>query len=149
MNWLLLVSIWTHALHIVCAYVTVVLGFATHSIISGTDSNAEDCLEDDHYDSLSHCSDFEEFLAKYSNYITWLLSYHAFEKCEVLILLYDIYYLEFWNTQKLLFGHLRTHMLLSNFLRIYDSVYLFIYDDLLMGAVLKKFLKVYLPLYNK
>ena len=67
MNWLLIVSIRMHALHIVCAYVAVVLGFAAHSIISGSDSNAEDCFEDDRYDSLGYGSDFEEFLAECSN----------------------------------------------------------------------------------
>ena len=40
MNWLLLVSIRARALHIVCACVTVVLGFAAHSFISGTDFDA-------------------------------------------------------------------------------------------------------------
>ena len=29
-----------------------VLGFAAHSIISGTDSDAGDCSEDDRYDSM-------------------------------------------------------------------------------------------------
>ena len=67
MNWLLLVSIRTCILHIVCACVTVVLGFAAHSIISGTDSNADDCYEDDRYDGLDYCSDFEEFLAECSD----------------------------------------------------------------------------------
>ena len=67
MNWLLIVRLRTHAFHIVCACVTVVLGFAAHSIISGTDSDAEDCLEDDRYDSLGYSSDFEEFLAECSN----------------------------------------------------------------------------------
>ena len=46
-----------------CACVTVVLGFAAHSIISGTDSDTEDCFKDDRYDSLGYDSDFEEFLA--------------------------------------------------------------------------------------
>ena len=64
MNWLLLVSIRTRALHIVCACVTVVLGFAAHSIILGTDSDAEHCFEDDRYDSLGYGSYFKEFLAK-------------------------------------------------------------------------------------
>ena len=67
MNWLLLVSISTRALHIVCACVTVVLGFTAHSIISGTDSDAGDCSEDDRYDSLGYGSDFEEFLAECSD----------------------------------------------------------------------------------
>ena len=67
MNWLLLVSIRTRALHIVCACVTVVLGFAAHSIISGTDSDAEDCTKDDHYDSLGYGSNFKEFLTEYSD----------------------------------------------------------------------------------
>ena len=67
MNWLLLVSICTHALHIVCACVTVVLGFAAHSIISGTNSDTEDCSEDDRYDSLGYSLDFGEFLAKCSD----------------------------------------------------------------------------------
>ena len=67
MNWLLFVSIRAHALHIVCACVTIVLGFAAHSIISGTDSDVEDCFEDDHYDSLGYGFDFEEFLAECSD----------------------------------------------------------------------------------
>ena len=67
MNWLLLVSIRTSALHIVCACVTVVLGFAAHSIISGTDSDTEDCSEDDRCDSLGYSSKFEEFLVEYSD----------------------------------------------------------------------------------
>ena len=67
MNWLLLISIRMHALHIVCGCVTVVLGFAAHSIISGTDSDAKDCFEDDRYDSLGYGSNFEEFLAKCSD----------------------------------------------------------------------------------
>ena len=67
MNWLLLVSLRAHALHIVCACVTVVLGFAAHSIISGTDSDAGDCSEDDRYDSMGYGSDFEEFLAECSD----------------------------------------------------------------------------------
>ena len=67
MNWLLIVSIRTHALHIVCACVIIVLDFAAHSIISGTDSDAADCFEDDRYDSLGYDSDFEEFLAECSN----------------------------------------------------------------------------------
>ena len=67
MNWLLLVSIRTRALHIVCACITVVLSFTDHSIISGTDSDVEDCFEDDRYDSLGYGSDFEEFLAKCSD----------------------------------------------------------------------------------
>ena len=67
MNWLLLVSIRTRALHIVCACVTVVLGFTAHSIISGTDSDAGDCSEDDRYDSLGYRLDFEEFFAECSD----------------------------------------------------------------------------------
>ena len=67
MNWLLLVSIQTRALHIVCACVIVVLGFAAHSIISGTDSIAGDCSEDDRYDSMGYGSYFEEFLAECSD----------------------------------------------------------------------------------
>ena len=67
MNWLLLVSIRTRALHIMCACVIVVLGFTAHSIISSFDSDAEDCSEDDRYDSLGYGSDFEEFLAECSN----------------------------------------------------------------------------------
>ena len=67
MNWLLLVSLRARALHIVCACVTVVLGFAAHYIISGTDSDAEDYSEDDRYDSLGYGSDFEEFLAECSD----------------------------------------------------------------------------------
>ena len=67
MNWLLLVSIRARALHIVCACVTVALGFAAHSIISGIDSDAEDCFKDDRYDSLGYSSDFEEFLTEYSD----------------------------------------------------------------------------------
>ena len=67
MNWLLLVSIRTRALHIVCACVTVVLGFAAHSIISGTDFDTGDWLEDDRYDSMGYGSDFEEFLAECSD----------------------------------------------------------------------------------
>ena len=67
MNWLLLVSIRAHALRIVCAYVTVVLGFTAHFIISGTDSDAGDCSEDDRYDSMGYGSDFEEFLAECSD----------------------------------------------------------------------------------
>ena len=54
-------------MHYVCAYVTVVLGFAAHSIISGTDSDAEDCSEDDRYDGLGYGSDFEEFLVECSD----------------------------------------------------------------------------------
>ena len=49
-----------------CACVIVVLGFAAHSIISGTDSNARDCSEDNRYDSMGDGSDFEEFLAECS-----------------------------------------------------------------------------------
>ena len=67
MNWLLFVRIRARALHIVCSCVTVVLGFAAHSIISGTDSDAGDCSEDDRYNSLGYGSDFEEFLAEYSD----------------------------------------------------------------------------------
>ena len=67
MNWLLLISIRTHVLHIVCACVTVVLEFVAHFIISGTDSDAKDCLEADRYDSLGYGSDFEEFLAECSD----------------------------------------------------------------------------------
>ena len=67
MNWLLLVCIRTRALHIMCASVTVVLGFTAHSIISGTYSDAKDCFEDDHYNSLGYSSDFEEFLIECSN----------------------------------------------------------------------------------
>ena len=67
MNWLLLVSIRTHALHIMCACVTIILGFAAHSIISGTDLDTEDCLEDDRYDGMGYESDFEEFLAECSD----------------------------------------------------------------------------------
>ena len=63
----MLVSIRTRALHIVCACVTVVLSFAAHSIISGTDSDAGDYFEDDHYNSLGYGSDFEEFLAECSD----------------------------------------------------------------------------------
>ena len=66
MNWLLLVSIRTCALHIMCACVTVILGFAVHSIISGTDSDAGDCSEDDRYDSMGYSSNFEEFFAECS-----------------------------------------------------------------------------------
>ena len=64
MNCLLLDSIRMHALHIVCACVTIVLSFAAHSIILGTDSDTEDCLEDDRYDSMGYGSDFEEFLVE-------------------------------------------------------------------------------------
>ena len=67
MNWLLLVSIQTDVLHIVCACVTVVLGFTAHSIISGTDSDAEDCSEDYRYDNMGYGSDFEEFPAECSD----------------------------------------------------------------------------------
>ena len=67
MNWLLFVRIRARALHIVCACVTVVVGFAAHSIISSTDSDAGDCSEDDRYDSLGYGSDFEEFLAECSD----------------------------------------------------------------------------------
>ena len=67
MNWLLLVSIRTCALHIMCACVTVVLGFAAHSIISGIDSDTEVCSEDDRYDSLGYGSNFEEFFAEWSD----------------------------------------------------------------------------------
>ena len=67
MNWLLLVSIRMCALHIVCACVTVVLGFIAHSIILGTVFEAEDCFKDDRYDSLGYGSDFEEFFAKCSD----------------------------------------------------------------------------------
>ena len=67
MNWLLLVNICARALHIVCACVTVVLGFAAHSIISDTDSDVGDCSEDDRYDSLGYGSDFEEFLTECSD----------------------------------------------------------------------------------
>ena len=62
MNWLLLVSICARALHIVCSCVTFVLGFAAHSIISGTDSDDED-----RYDSLGYGLDFEEFFDDHSN----------------------------------------------------------------------------------
>ena len=50
-----------------CACVTVVLGFTAHSIILGTDSDAEDEVPDDEdqYDSLGYGSDFEEFLEDY------------------------------------------------------------------------------------
>ena len=64
---MLLVSIRAHALHIVCVYVTVVLGFAAHFIISGTDSDAGDCSKDDRYDSLGYGSDFEEYLTECSD----------------------------------------------------------------------------------
>ena len=67
MNWLLFVRLQAHALHYMCACVTIVLGFAAHSIISGTDSDAGDCSEDDRYDSLGYGSDFEEFLAECSD----------------------------------------------------------------------------------
>ena len=50
-----------------CACVTIVLGFAAHSIILGTNSDAEDCSEDDRYDSMGYESDFEEFLTKCSD----------------------------------------------------------------------------------
>ena len=50
-----------------CAYVTIVLGFAAHPIISGTDSDAGDCSEDNRYDSMGYGSDFKEFLAKCSD----------------------------------------------------------------------------------
>ena len=50
-----------------CACVTVVLGFAAHSIISSTDSDAENYSEDDCYDSMGYGSDFEEFLAECSH----------------------------------------------------------------------------------
>ena len=66
-NWLLLVSIRTCALHIVCDCVTVVLGFTAHSTISGIDYDAEDCSKDDRYDSMGYGLDFEEFLAECSN----------------------------------------------------------------------------------
>ena len=66
MNCLLNDRLRTRALHIVCACVTVVLGFAAHSIISGIDSNTEDCSEDDRYDSLGYGLDFEEFLVECS-----------------------------------------------------------------------------------
>ena len=66
MNWLLSVRLRARALHIVCACVIVVLGFAAHSIISGTDSDAGNCSEDDRYDNLGYGSDFEEFLAECS-----------------------------------------------------------------------------------
>ena len=55
------------ALHYVCACVIVVLGFTAHSIISGTDSDAGDCSEDNCYDSMGYGSDFEEFLVKCSD----------------------------------------------------------------------------------
>ena len=45
-----------------CACVTVVLDFAAHSIISGTDFDAGDCSEDDRYDSMGYGLDFKEFL---------------------------------------------------------------------------------------
>ena len=51
-----------------CACVTVVLGFAAHSIISGFSSNdAKDEVPDDEdrYDSLGYGFDFEEFLDDY------------------------------------------------------------------------------------
>ena len=67
MNWLLFVSIRARALHIVCACVTVVLGFATHSIISVTDSDAEDCSEDDRNDSLGYGLDLKEFFVECSD----------------------------------------------------------------------------------
>ena len=50
-----------------CACVTVVLGFAAHSIISGTDSDAEYCSKDDFYDSLGYGSNFEEFVIECSD----------------------------------------------------------------------------------
>ena len=50
-----------------CACVTIVLGFIAHSIISGTDFDVEDCLEDDRYDSLGYGLDFEEFLSECSD----------------------------------------------------------------------------------
>ena len=68
MNWLLIVRLRTRALHIVCAYVTVVLGFAAHSIISGfsSDDVEDEVLEDeDRYYRLGYGSDFEEFLDDY------------------------------------------------------------------------------------
>ena len=67
MNWLLFIRIRAHALHIVCACVIVVLGFAAHSIILGTDSDTRDCSEDDRYDNLGYGSNFEEFLAECSD----------------------------------------------------------------------------------
>ena len=67
MNWLLIVRLRVRALHIVCACVTAILGFAAHSIISSIDSDVENCLEDDRYDSLGYGSDFEEFLAECSD----------------------------------------------------------------------------------
>ena len=68
MNWLLFVRLPVRALHIVCACVTVVLGFAAHSIISGYASDdTDDAVPDDEdrYDCLGYGSDFEEFLDEY------------------------------------------------------------------------------------
>ena len=65
MNWLLFISIRARALHIVCACVTIVLGFAAHSIISGctSDDTNDDVLDDENrYNCLGYRSDFEEFL---------------------------------------------------------------------------------------
>ena len=39
-----------------------ILGFVAHSIILGTYSDANDCDENDNYDSLGYGSHFEEFL---------------------------------------------------------------------------------------
>ena len=67
MNWLPFVRLRARALHYVCACVIIVLGFAAHFIILGTDSDAEDCSEDDRYDRMGYGSDFEEFLAECSD----------------------------------------------------------------------------------
>ena len=68
MNWLLIDRIWTRALHIICASVTIVLGFAAHSIILGYTSNdADDDVPNnkDRYYCLGYESDFEEFLDEF------------------------------------------------------------------------------------
>ena len=68
MNWLLIVRLRMHALHIVCACVTVVLGFVAYSIISGVDSDYEDAGSDyDRCDFLGYSTDFEECANKYSD----------------------------------------------------------------------------------
>ena len=70
MNWLLIVRLRMHALHIVCACVTVVLGFVAYSIILGYpfDDADDDVLDnEDHYDCLGYGSDLEEFLDEFSD----------------------------------------------------------------------------------
>ena len=52
-----------------CVCVTVVLGFAAHSIISGTVCSSDDdgLDDDDRYDYLGYGTDYEESAEEYSD----------------------------------------------------------------------------------